>query len=434
MKKFRFVSMLLLIASIGLLFAGCEKEEPVSTTEAPPVIEETAPPAPETIVFNDNGKSDFSLIRSEKATGYYLDTAKAVYQKIKKNISEDIKLKDDWYGPLNPLEEGAHEILLFSTNREESVQAMADLDIEGYLIRITDCKVVIVGSSPAACNEALYHFFDHLIPDYTKDGVTEFPIGLEVKKEFSASDFDIGKALREGKTVCADFNIVFEYSGIENFRVSQGAATDGKYAYVAMKDGSGSEEVDKIVKIDMETWSVVATSETFPLDHANDMTYDPELGQLIVVNMLNNAISFIDAETLTLVKQMTLPFGTWATGYVEGAARYAFLAYGTPSGLVITDRNFNPIFSAPHADSTGYIGQGMDADSRFAYVPLSPNSGKNDNVIQIYDITTGEFLGRISVATKMESESMFHVGDDYYMHFNSNGSKIAKLEFYIRFE
>jgi hypothetical protein len=34
----------------------------------------------------------------------------------------------------------------------------------------------------------------------------------------------------------------------------------------------------------------------------------------------------------------------------------------------------------------------------------------------------------------MESESMFHVGNDIYMHFNNAGSKIAKLEFYIRFE
>ena len=76
----------------------------------------------------------------------------------------------------------------------------------------------------------------------------------------------------------------------------------------------------------------------------------------------------------------------------------------------------------------------MDADAKYAYVPLSPDSGARDNIIQIFDIKTGEFLGKITVKTNMESESMFHIGDDHYLHFNSQGSKIATLDFYIRFE
>ena len=76
----------------------------------------------------------------------------------------------------------------------------------------------------------------------------------------------------------------------------------------------------------------------------------------------------------------------------------------------------------------------MDADAQFAYVPLSPETGKNENLIFVYDIKTGELLGTVSVDTKMESESMFHVGDKHYMHFNSRGSQIAELEYYVRFE
>ncbi|MBO5702377.1 MAG: hypothetical protein J6S71_08060 [Clostridia bacterium] len=431
MKITRAITIFLLIASLLCLFAGCNGEEPIVTDPAPGGTEE---PATELLVLVDNGKSDFTLIRSEEASGYYLDTAKAVNVKIKNTLCDKIKLADDWTGPLNPVPADAHEILLFETKRAESIQAMADLDIEGYLIRVTDCKVVIVGSSPAACNEALYYFFDTLIPEHTSGGRIALPIGFEKKQEFKSSDFDIAKALREGKTVCADFKLVFHYPGIEGFRVSQGSATDGKYAYVAMKDGSGAAEVDKIVKIDMATWDVVAVSETFPLDHANDITYDPVKKQLIVVNMLSNTVSLIDAETLAFIDATALTFGTWGAGYVDGASQYAFLAHGTPSGLVITDTDFKPIRSSPLADSTGYVGQGMDADSKYAYVPLSPSSGKNDNIIQIYDITTGEYLGIVSVATKMESESMFHANGKQYMHFNSQGSQIAELEYYIRFE
>ena len=435
MKITRVIAILLLIASFFCLFAGCNEEEPESiTTEA--TAPETTEPEEEqkVLVLVDNGKSDFTLIRSEEAAGYYLDTSKAVNVKIKNTICNKIKLSDDWTGPLAPVPEDAHEILLFETNRAESVQAMADLDIEGYLVRVTDHKIVIVGSSPAACNEALYYFFDTLIPEHTKDGKIALPVGFEKKQEFKSSEFDIGQALREGKNVCADFKLVFHYSGVENFRVSQGSATDGKYAYVAMKDGSGAAEVDKIVKIDMATWEVVAVSETFPLDHANDMTYDPATNQLIVVNMLANTISMIDAETLAYVKNIALPFGTWGVGYVDGASQYTFLAGGSSSGLVITDTEFNPIRSSPLASAPDYIGQGMDADSKYAYVPLSPSSGKNENIIQIYDIATGEYLGIVSVATKMESESMFHANGKQYMHFNSQGSQIAELEYYIRFE
>ena len=429
----KLIAFILLAATLISMLAACTMGKPEVTTEAT-TAPETEPPAPATLVFADNGKSDFNLIRSEDATGYYLDTAKAVYQKLKNNISSDIKFTDDWTGPLNPVAEDAHEFLLFSTQRPESLKAMEDLDFEGYIIRVTDSKIVIVGSSPAACNEALYHFFDFVIPDHTKDGKTELPIGFEVKQEFSSDDFDIAEALRAGKPVCADFDLVFEYTGRDDFHTAQGAATDGKYAYVVMKKKEDNVETDRIIKIDMATWEIVAESEEMPLDHANDMTYDPATKQLIVVNMLNEYVSLIDAETLTLLKQQRLTFGTWGVGYVDGASQYVFLAYGTPSGLVVTDTSFNPIRSTPLASSEGYIGQGMDADSKLAYVPLSPNTGKSDNVIQIYDIATGEFLGLVSVATKMESESMFHVGDDCYMHFNANGSKIAKLEYYVRFE
>ena len=76
----------------------------------------------------------------------------------------------------------------------------------------------------------------------------------------------------------------------------------------------------------------------------------------------------------------------------------------------------------------------MDADAKYAYVPLSPETGTNHNIIQVFDISTGEYIGKITVKTLMESESMFHIGSDFYMNFNSNGSKIATLDFYVRFE
>lgn len=432
MKLTRFTALILLAASLLLLFAGCEKEEPEISTE--PAIEVTEPIEAPKLILVEDGKTDFKIIRSEDAVGYDLDTSMLVYQRAKATLSSSFKITEDWSSPLDPTPADAHEILLFETNRAESAAALADLDVDGYLIRVTEHKIVIVGSSPSACNAALYYFFDTLIPKHTENGVIALPIGFEKKQAVERETVDIAQAMRDGKTVGADFKIVFEYSGPTNFGTAQGAATDGKYAYVAMKDGSGGTEVDKIIKIDMATWTVVAESETFPLDHANDIAYDPAKKQLIVVNMLDCFVSLIDTETLALVEQKKLPYGTWGAGYVDGASQYAFLAYGTPSGLVITDTDFNPIRSSPLTDSGGYTGQGMDADANLAYVPLSPNAGKKDNIIQIYDLTAGEYLGYVTVNTKMESESMFHTNGKQYMHFNAVGSKIAELEYYIRFE
>ena len=427
----RFILVFLIIFSLFSL-VSCKPEDAEADTTAADV--ETEAPEVAKLVFVDNGKTDFKVVRSETATGYYLDTAAAVNKKLKEQVCKNFVITDDWLNPREPAPEGVLELLLFDTNRAETQAALADLDVEGYMIRVTDCKIVLVGTSPAACNEALYCFFDRLIPEYTQDGKVAFPVGLEIKEEFKSEDFDVGQALRDGKTVCADFNVVFNYTARDGFTVSQGAATDGKYAYVVMKKNKSGVETDIVVKVDMSDWSVVLESEEMPLDHANDMTYDPVKKRLVVVNMLDNLVSIIDPETLVLVEQIKPAYGTWGVGYIEGAEQYAFLAYGTPSGLVISDSNFEPIRSSPLADTTGYVGQGMDADAKYAYVPLSPETGTNHNIIQVFDISTGEYIGKITVKTLMESESMFHIGSDFYMNFNSNGSKIATLDFYVRFE
>ena len=146
----KLIAFILLAATLISMLAACTTDEPEVTTEAT-TLPETEPPAPATLVFADNGATDFRVIRSESAQGYYLDTAKAVYQKLKDKLSDDFKLGVDWLSPLDPDPATSHEVLLFSTSRDESAAAMADLAPDSYIIRITDCKVVIVGSTPSAC-------------------------------------------------------------------------------------------------------------------------------------------------------------------------------------------------------------------------------------------------------------------------------------------
>ena len=390
------------------------------------------------LVFADNGKTNFSVIRAEEPDIYTFETAVAVYKKLKNTYSGDFSLTDDWLGPnANPAETG-YELLLFETARAESNAAMEDLAAAdaAYVIRVTDEKIVVVGATPSASNEALNCFFD-LLEQYTQNGVTALPVGLEITAGKSdVKEPDVGALLAAGRTVHASFLDVFDYPypRTDGFLDSQGAASDGSYVYFIMKKADGDREVDRIFKIDMQTWEIVAESEVLPLDHANDMTYDAQTHThtLVVTNMYEHIVTLIDPDTLTVKETQTLPYGTYGVGYVGGDMPFFFLGYDGENGLVMTDRSFDAMRTTPLASAEGFTGQGMDADSRYAYVPLSPGT-EAYNKIQIYSLSDGEHLGDVMLDTTMESETIFHVGEDFYIQFNHNGSKIARLMFYEPF-
>ena len=159
----RIIPAFLVICTLFALSA-CKPEDAEWTTVAAEI--ETEVPKEERLILAEDGKTDFKIIRSENATGYALDTAVAFNKKMKEEISPDFKITDDWINPKKESPEKEREILLFKTNRAESLAAIAELDFEGYIIRVTDYKIVIAGTSPAACNEALYHFVDVLIPEH----------------------------------------------------------------------------------------------------------------------------------------------------------------------------------------------------------------------------------------------------------------------------
>ena len=266
------------------------------------------------------------------------------------------------------------------------------------------------------------------------NGTYTLPVGLEIKEECENFAINFEEAFASGLKVSAHATEIFNYSGPAGYYKAQGAATDGRYVYTAMKkELSNSVEVDKIVKIDMTTWEVVQESEELPLDHANDMTYDPVKDLLVVTNMKDCKITLIDCDTLTVVETKTPPYGTYGAGYL-GDGKIVFLGYGYPSGIVIaSSTDYTPISSSTLVNATGYTGQGLGNDENYIYVPLSPGAGNNDNIVQIYT-AEGEYLGTAHMALNWESETIFYDGNDLYVQFNKNGSTIAKLEFYIPFQ
>ena len=435
MKKIRIFGIIAIFVILALCcFTSCNKDsgETDTTTEnVDNIVEEKA------LTFFENGTSDFTLVRTDAEEDYYKTTLSALKNRLEAELETDFKIATDWVNPNKPADPSTHELLLGTTVRTESTDAANALTYSGYMIRVTDHKIVIIGSGLAQTTEAVKYFCDVMLRDtkYNKDGRIAFPVGLEIKKEMSDSEqLDVGTALLAGNDVGADMTKLFGRAGKNGFSISQGAATDGEFVYIAMKKNTDGVETDRILKVDMKTWTVVLESEELPLDHANDMAFDTKGNRLVVTHMKDNLISVIDPETLTVKETITLPFVSWGLAYIPSLNRFVFRGSGGGySGIIFTDENFNVVDNPAYAlDESGYTGQGLDADDKYIYIPQSPDTIKN-NRIMVCDLE-GNVCGNIIINSTNEIETTFNFNGKYYANFNQGGTTVYALEFYLKFE
>ena len=127
-----------------------------------------------------------------------------------------------------------------------------------------------------------------------------------------------------------------------------------------------------------------------------------------------------------------LPGTPWALAYNATRDCYVIAAGGR---LCITNENFVPKSSFQTVSSSKkQVGQGMDADDMFIYMPLSGSSeegGNKYNVIMVYD-WDGNFVREIPLNVTTETETILHDGDKYYMNFNvGGGGRVSDLGFAV---
>lgn len=207
-----------------------------------------------------------------------------------------------------------------------------------------------------------------------------------------------------------------------NYHVQQGSATDGEYAYTIMENQKVS--LCSIWKLNMADWSVVDTRYELELDHGNDMTYNSKLNQLIVVHNKPNYsdLSFIDPDTLEVVERRTLKYQMYAIAYEEVSDRYVVGISGSYD-FVILDSEFKQLARVKGVD-TDLVKQGVDCDENYIYFPQCTSNAAT-NVVMVYD-WAGNFITKIRVKAFQEIESMFHVGNEWYIAFNASGSYIRR--------
>ncbi len=218
------------------------------------------------------------------------------------------------------------------------------------------------------------------------------------------------------KKLSLDLKLVGTYQETNGYRVGQGACTDGRYAYLIFENQSLSPHMCKIGVVDLGTYKLIRFSEPLPIDHGNDIDYNPKTDELIVSHNSPNrkTISRIDPVTLTVTERFDIDTDVYGITYRESTDTYC-LGVSYCYDFAIYDSDFKQIKRWSGLD-TGFTKQGIDSDSKYMYF-----SQYKTNCIDVYD-WDGNYINRIEISEQgMELEGIFHIDDVFYVTFISGG-------------
>lgn len=226
----------------------------------------------------------------------------------------------------------------------------------------------------------------------------------------------------EGYSVLLD--PVFRLPAEDAFTVFQGGCTDGRYAYYVLNNQTHHPYTNYIYKVDTTDWTIVKRSQELALDHANSLTYNEKLHQLIVSNYEpnRNMLTYVDADTLEITGRKIIGFNALSITYNAASDRYAFGLEGTYN-FVVTDSNFQ-VLNYYEGLNYGYIRQELECDDTFLYFTQS-----SENHIIVHD-WQGNYYTSIKLGQYVEVENLFFVDGVIYTGFFSNGGVVYETTVY----
>lgn len=212
----------------------------------------------------------------------------------------------------------------------------------------------------------------------------------------------------------------------------QGSATDGKYSYYILYNRK--VEKCKIVKVRNSDWKVIKVSAGLPLDHGNDMTYNPDTKRLIVLHSTGNAkrLSIIRTDTLKIesykdVKVSSILFGATqeeakaitgfsAIAYNQKRKQYV-VHLGKSGQVLILDVTMEPVKYIHLSRKNNYINQGIEVTDDYILIGQSPKySSQKYNILSVYD-WDGTYISMLQVKRGQELESLYRTGNNFYASF-----------------
>lgn len=201
----------------------------------------------------------------------------------------------------------------------------------------------------------------------------------------------------------------------------QGGWTDGAFYYQAFvwrhDESNQQENKVTVVKYDLAEKKVVAQSETLPLNHCNDLTYDAKNRRLIAVHNKPNwrTLTFLDPDTLAVLGTQTIEEQIFGMDYDEKNDRYCIGISSAAPTFRELDGDFHSvgkIFSTL-TESDSFVRQTVacTADYIFHLYHLP-------SYIYVYD-WAGNFVTKIDFFAKgYEPENLSVVGDTLFVSVN----------------
>jgi len=241
------------------------------------------------------------------------------------------------------------------------------------------------------------------------------------------------EAIEKGGELTAELTKVTTFDTVtadgEHCRIVQGGGTDGTYAYVALVTGNnGASTKSVILKFDPKTWAVVQTSGLLLLQHANDITYNPNIGSLVVTccDPNDRRIVYVDPDSLKETGSAMLRTATYCLEY--DAQKDCYWTAKAMYYAAVPADNLKKVLSAKKHDTTGHITQGMTVDDKYLYFVLY-----KENCLMVYDKETGEqtVVGLSVSASLGEPENLFWIDGEMYIVFNNNtwtGGEIYRVD------
>lgn len=442
-KIFRILTALPLCAF--MLIACASPEAPVvpDTDTAPAVSsdsvpdtaasgtpdETTAEPADDGMLhIIDGGTSDFSVIRPDNGSDIIINAAVAFHRAASEATGTTLKLGTDWFKKGEEPAPDTCEIIIGNADRDASKQLNAAVADHCFTIKVTGNKVLIAGATELLTARAVEYFIAEYLgnPEYTAFGKLLLPRELNVTQgPFEPGMTDLINSSDSYTTVQKK---VLTIPGSDNYKIMQGGCTDGKYCYFAMENNTFPEgsHHSYIYKYEVATWKPAGRSEALPLDHSNDICYNPDTNELVVVHNAPNRtkISIVDPETLTVKEVKTIKYEIFAISYSPVRKQYVIgLSHG--QNFAVLDADFERVRLCT-VKSTGYTTQGVECDESFIYFVQY-----NQNVIMIYD-WDGKLITRVDMTLAgVEPENISLKDMKFYIGCNNatwTGGEIYELE------
>ncbi len=194
MRSFKHISALLLAALLTVTpMVACSRE---TSGETDTTIADTAPVTTEApAVLYDivrDGKSDFTVVRSDLSSDAITRATTALRNAIKDKTGCGMSISTDWVKKDQPVPADTLEILVGLTNRAESIAAAERLGDGEFLIEMpTPSRVVILGYSDDATIAAVNAFIAQYV-----DPLADKTLALPENTRYSGAVYDKYATLR----------------------------------------------------------------------------------------------------------------------------------------------------------------------------------------------------------------------------------------------